>query len=111
MTDTPATVQGQLPATDSTQVLQRIFTGHVVGGPGFPGTYLATVVSATDFDCVVTIEGFDGSASFTCHHEPHFEPSSPSTPYAPPAGTTCIVCFPANDPNRYGYVLMFRGFP
>lgn len=93
--------QGDLAAQDTTQVLQRIFTGHIVGQPAMGYQPLpATVVSATKTEVVVTITTFGTTATFTCYCQAQAS--------APSAGTRCFVQFPKNS-NGYGLVVAFAG--
>lgn len=117
MTDTPA-VQGQIAAQDTTQVLQRIFTGHIVGQPAMPGNLSAKVVTSTNTTVTVTIDGFDSASgqptpSFTCYYEPrhHWSGSANVQASPPPKGTPCLVTFPTNDPQGYGWAIAFTGWP
>jgi hypothetical protein len=101
---TPELVQGELIASDPTRALTRIFSGHIVGQPAMGYLPLnATVVAAIGTtQCTVTVDGFDSNntATFTCNFQT--QTSTPS------AGTACIICFPGNDPQGYGWVLGFK---
>lgn len=104
-----AEVEGTLVSQDTTQTLQRLFTGHIVGQPAMGyRPLIGKVISATATAVVVTITTFSATASFTCRYEPRPQSTSPHTP---PVGTTCLVVFPANEPEGYGWAIAFLGWP
>jgi hypothetical protein len=106
---TPVSQSG-LSAADDTRILQRMLTGHVVAKPAFAATYAATVQTATDSTAVVTIDIGGTGFTFTCNYETRVTwPGipSPPTPVIPPAGTQCVVVFPENDPEGYGWIVAF----
>lgn len=112
MTDTSDNQGTGLAAEDTTQFLQRLFTGHVVSKDGLGGGIglAATVVSATATTCIVEIVGFEG-VTFTCNYETRVVwPGipSPNTTVIPPPGTACVCCFPPNDPTKTGWVMSFE---
>lgn len=99
-----------LSTQDTTQFLQRQFTGHTVGKRAFDGNWAATVVSADANSAVVTVTVQGVDFTFSCRYETRVTwPGipSPRTVVIPPAGTACVVCFPANEPNGIGWVLTF----
>ena len=125
MTDTSA-VQGQLAAQDTTRILQKIFTGHVLATPAMGyAPVSATVVAATndgslggqtysvDTVAIVTVDGFSDQATFTCYYEPrfHWNGSANVSASPPGSGTPCLVAFPPNDPQGFGWVVAFTGWP
>jgi hypothetical protein len=99
---TPSGLGGQ----DSTQLLQRIFTGRVVGAPGIAyGGVSATVVSSTDTTCIVTVPLTNSQTlTYTCLYQP-----SPGNGN-PPAGTACFIAFAANG-DHSPWVTAFSGWP
>ena len=100
-----AQAQKSLGGQDTTQLLQRILFGRVVGSPAFPyGGVTGTVVSSTDTHVVVNVDGFDstGQASFTCLYQPGSG--------EPPTGTACFIAWPANG-DHTPWVLAFSGWP
>ena len=106
----------QIGAQDTTRILQKLFTGHVVGQPAMGYAPLeATVVSADNstWQVVVTVNGFDSQATFTCYYEPHFHWNGSTNVKAapPPKGTACLVAFPPNDPQGLGWAIAFTGWP
>lgn len=102
-----------LPAQDTAEVLNRMFTGRVTGQPAMGYAPIeASVVSATATQVVVAVTGFSSSAGFTCYYEPRwYWNGSANVRAEPPPGATCIICFPPNDPNGYGWAISFRGWP
>ncbi len=108
--------ESPLPGQDTTQILNRLFTGRVVGQPAMGYTPIAaTVVSGENSptQVVVTVVGFDSQATCTCHYEPkfHWNGSTNVASSPPPKGTACVICFPPNDPNGYGWAIAFTGWP
>jgi hypothetical protein len=109
-------IQGELVAQDDTQVLQRLFTGHIVAMPATGNTPLVgTVVSAqgsgTSRTVTVRVTGFTAPngappPTLVCKYN---LPTGTTT--APPATTPVLVCFPANDPYKYGWAIGFLGWP
>lgn len=109
--------QGQLVAQDTTRVLQRLFTGHIVGQPAMGSApLLATVQAVTGTFVEVTVESFNslsaasGTPSFLCYFQPVFG-GTPAVSLKPPAGTKCYVTFPVNASDGYGVVVAFRSWP
>lgn len=110
---------GQLGSQDTTQILQRLFTGHIVGQPamGF-APLLANVqqVNGPAREVIVTVPSFDDNFGFTCRYEPHYywngsENVEATPPIPAPTPTQCLIVFPGNDPQGYGWVLGFIGWP
>jgi hypothetical protein len=116
---TPSGLQQRIGGQDSTRVLQKMFTGHIVGKPAMGWAPITGIVlSATTNSCVVQIDNFPNKnttgtqsfPSFTCAVEPRHDPSDGS-PIAPPHGTACLVAFPTNGDDGTPWVLAFRGWP
>ena len=123
----------ELVTQDTTQVLQRLFTGHIVGQPAMGYRPLLGLVSAntTPTTVTVTITGFSPvttssglvtesggvpkaptpapTPTFSCYYEPR--PQASGTTKKPPVGTKCLVVFPGNDPVNRGFVVAFVGWP
>jgi hypothetical protein len=103
-----AASQKGLGGQDTTQILQRLFTGRVVGAPAFP----YGGVSATPSTCVVTVDGFftPGHAipTFTANYEPR--PQASNVPPHPPVGTPCFIVFAANG-DHTPWATSFSGWP
>ena len=109
--------QGDLVAQDTTQQLQRLFTGHLVGQPATGNLpLLATVTQVTSVNgfpaVVVTLDGFGENAAFQCYFEKRFYwNGSANVEALPPTGIPCVVVFPKNDPQNVGFALAFLGWP
>ena len=113
--------QGQLASQDTTQILQRIFTGHIVAQPAMGYAPIEAVVVSADntaWEVVVTINGFDSPSgsptpTLTCHYEPrwHWDGSANVKAAPPPAGTPCLVTFPTNTGDGLGWAIAFSGWP
>ena len=97
----PKTMGGQ----DTSQLLQKILFGRVVGSPGIPyGGIVGEVVKMKDGLVVVTIQ-LPNNQTLTYHC---IQPVSGFGD--PPAGTRCFVVFPANE-DHTPWVTAFSGWP
>lgn len=106
--------QNPLPSQDTTQILQKIFTGRIVGKPAMGYTPLrATVIKSDNSTVTVTIINYAPTAAFLCTYEPHWHWNGSTNVQAmpPPAGTGCDVYFPPNDPQGIGSAVNFAGWP
>jgi hypothetical protein len=102
------TVKGQagLGGQDTTQQLQRLFTGRTIGAAPFGYAGVTGVVqSSTSSTCEVAIDNFDssGQSTFTCNYQPQGSDT-------PPSGTPCLIAFPANG-DHTPWVTAFSGWP
>jgi hypothetical protein len=103
-----AKTRAGLGAQDTSQLLQKLFTGRVVGPSAFPtGGVSGVVQTSTDTTCIVTVDGFDptGQATLTCLYQP--VPGSGD----PPTGTACFISCAANGEGLMPWVTAFSGWP
>lgn len=93
----PEGVGGQ----DSSRLLMKMFTGHLVGKPAMGWACLTgVIVSADTSSGTVTIDNFSDQCQFSVVFETRIQwpgIGSPPTPVAPPGGTACLVSFPPNS--------------
>ncbi len=112
--------QKGLGGQDTTQILQKMFTGRIVGSPAIAYGGVAGVVLTwkdqfgnnltTISTCKVTVPLAHGqSLTYTCTYEPRYLPPS-GTALIVPAGTPCFIAFPANG-SHDPWVIAFSGWP
>lgn len=105
-----------LNGLDTARQFGFLFTGQRSATPAMGVTPLeAKVISATSSQVVVTINGFDTEATFTCFYEPRFAYNgTANVAQIPPAGTLCLVAFPSNigqGTPHSGWVMSFTAWP
>jgi hypothetical protein len=78
--------QAGLGGQDTTQQLQKMFTGRVIGAPAIPyGGVAGKVFSSTATTCIVIVPlPSNQSFTFTCTYEPR--PQATNDPPYPPTG-------------------------
>lgn len=123
--------QAELVTQDTTQFLQRAFTGHVVSGAAMGESVLAAKVDGLGPTGViqhgtgwltvptVNVELLNWIPSTTERTPKALSPvwrafyAKPlgATPSTPPAGTACYVSFIPNDPGKNALVIAFFGWP
>lgn len=100
-----------LTAPDTNQKLAYILTGARTAPPAMGTAPLeGTVVAATATSVIVTIVGFDPTATFTCKYTTMYEwNGSANVAVIPPAGTDCLVVFPQNAGTPAPWAIGFAG--
>ena len=103
---------------DTTQLLQKIMFGRVVGAPAFPygGVSAVVVKNPNPSQVEVTIHTFPPkpdpnglpTPTFTANYEPR--PQAGNVPPQPPVGTPCFIVFAANG-DHTPWVMAFSGWP
>lgn len=107
----------KLEASDPQSALTRIFTGRVTGKKGLSeGVVAAKVTGATATTVTATVTGLQTlSTPNGTGYQPtvtaYYQAVPGASPSTPPAGTTCFIAFPANEPQKIGVVVAFVEWP
>ena len=102
-------------AQDTTQLLQKIMFGRVVGASpfGYAGVSAVVVKNPNPSQVEVLVDNWDktGASTFTANYEPRYDwPSGVKTQVTPPIGTPCLIAFAANG-DHTPWVTAFGNWP